>query len=292
MVVISYIDVSRTRKQQSEKEGGLQQWEQLPELNETRFASSLIVLQHRYLYCLGSAVLSRIDEEESDSEDEDLDIQETEEMRERKLQRKVNKHRDDIVKKSGKYMSKRKVKELEEKLFVKLRAKMENQMIDKKERLEARNLRRDQREKRREKMRMLRKTNSGALYFNLIERLDLENPQSWEYVNISKSDLKDYSQLGMVELSPTKILVFGGTSTDAAQSNKKNCFEVDLKNECISKTKNNILAIDKFFYGQTSVIGEKVYLLGKKHIHIYNIMKKKFKAIAGKGYEWVSAIKY
>ena len=161
-------------------------WEELPSLKETRFSSSLIILKHRYLYCLASAVLSRIEEEESDSEDDDLDMVESEEIQQRKLQKKINMARDDIIKKSGRYMSKRKVKELEDKLFQKYKAKMVMENKEKEERRAARNIRRAEREKRKDKMRMLRKSASGTMYFNLIERLDLENPTEWEYVDIIK----------------------------------------------------------------------------------------------------------
>lgn len=46
-------------------------WEEMPSLKETRFSSSLIILKHRYLYCLASSVLSQVDDDDSDSDDED-----------------------------------------------------------------------------------------------------------------------------------------------------------------------------------------------------------------------------
>ena len=95
----------------------------------------------------------------------------------------------------------------------------------------------------------------------------------------------------MLELTHTKILVFGGASVENEQSNIKNSYLIDLEEKSILKTETKILALDKFYYGQTSVIGEKVYLLGKKHIHIYNISEKKFKAIKDRGYECLSLSK-
>lgn len=48
----------------------------------------------------------------------------------------------------------------------------------------AREKKKIEREKQKDKLRMLRKSPSGSLYYNLIERLDLYNPTQWEYVNI------------------------------------------------------------------------------------------------------------
>lgn len=196
-------------------------WEELPSLKETRFSSSLIILKHRYLYCLASAVLSRVEEEESDSEDDDLDRIDSEEQKAFRLQKKVNIARDDIIKKSGRYMSKRKVKELEDKLFLKIKAKMAEEYRDKEERRQARETRRIERERRQDKMRMLRKTPSGTMFFNLIERLDLDNPIAWEYVDIKTCELNTHSQLGMIELSHDKIIVFGGANVDAGNASAK-----------------------------------------------------------------------
>jgi hypothetical protein len=203
---------------------------------------------------------------------------------------KVNLHRDDIIKKSGRYMSKRKVKELEEKLYAKLKAKMQDAQRDKDERRKIRDKRRAEREKRREKMSMLRKTSSGTMYYNLIERLDLHNPKEWEYVDITHWDLKNHSQLGMLELSHRKILVFGGANVDNEQTNIKNSFEIDLAAQWITRTPLKICASDKFYYGQISWVGKKIYLLGKKHIHIYDVVEKKFKAIPDRGYGWLATI--
>lgn len=89
----------------------------------------------------------------------------------------------------------------------------------------------------------------------------------------------------MIELSHSKILVFGGATPSNEHGFIKNSFIIDLEEQAIDRTDNKILACDKFYYGQTSVIGERVYLLGKKHIHIYNIKEKKFKAIKERGYD-------
>lgn len=81
-------------------------------------------------------------------------------------------------------MSKRKVKELEDKLYKEFKIKASEEIREKEERMIEREKRRIEREKRRDKLKMLRKSNSGTMYFNLIERLDLDNPTEWEYVNI------------------------------------------------------------------------------------------------------------
>ena len=265
-------------------------WEELPSLKETRFSSSLIILKHRYLYCLASSVLSQIDDDDSDSDDDDLEDDEDEDALEKKLQKKVASAKDKIINNAGRYMSKRKVEELEDKLYKEFKNKMEEEIKEREERKQDKEQRRLEREKRRDKLKMLRKSTSGVMYFNLIERIDLENPVEWEYVDIIHWDLKNHSQLGMIEISHSTIIVFGGASNENEQSNIKNSYEINLEDQSIIKTETKILAWDKFYYGQTSVIGEKVYLLGKKHIHIYNIIEKRFKAIPNRGYDCLSQL--
>ena len=265
-------------------------WEEMPSLKETRFSSSLIILKHRYLYWLASSVLSQIEDEDSDSDDDEYDDDDNEEILEQKLQKKVDSAKEKIMSNAGRYMSKRKIQELEEKLYKEFRHKADEEIKERNKRRAEREKRRIEREKRRDKLKMLRKSNSGTMYFNLIERIDLENPIEWEYVNIVHWDLKNHSQLGMIELDHTRILVFGGASNENEQSNIKNSYEINLEDQSIIKKETKILACDKFYYGQTSVIGEKVYLLGKKHIHIYNIIEKRFKAIPDRGYDWLSQL--
>ena len=165
-----------------------------------------------------------MDDEASDSEDEDLDDSEPDEDKEKKLSNKVKGLRDKFVNDSGRYMSKRKIKELEDKLYKELRKRMEEEKRDRDKRREMREKKRVEREKRKDKMRMLRKSTSGTMYYNLIERIDLENPYEWEYVNIKTCELKNHSQLGMLELSNYAILVFGGATPKNEHINIKNSY--------------------------------------------------------------------
>ena len=46
------------------------QWEKLPNLNETRFSSSLILLENWYLYCIASSIVNEISNEDEEMRSE------------------------------------------------------------------------------------------------------------------------------------------------------------------------------------------------------------------------------
>ena len=86
-----------------------------------------------------------------------------------------------------------------------------------------------------------------------------------------------------MELSSTKVLLFGGASIANQIIHNKRTYTYDTeKNTIIENTNFRILKPDKF-YSQHSRKGTNMFFLGKEHIHVFDMAERKFKIIKNRG---------
>lgn len=95
-------------------------WEVLPDLNETRFSSSLIVLGSRYMYCIASSIVSEIKSLDDERDKEFENYNEENELQ--RISDLIKEEVDEAIKQAGieqKYFGKKKVREMEKSLEAK-----------------------------------------------------------------------------------------------------------------------------------------------------------------------------